>query len=237
VVVDLSGALRAAQEGDESGFATLWRSLHPAVLRYLRVVVGDAAEDVASETWLQVSRGLVTFRGDIDGFRVWLFRIARHRGIDEQRRAARRPSAPFDLRGHLPELKLGTAPDAAEEAARRAETDWALALIASLPPNQAEAVMLRVVAGLDAAQAGAVLGKRAGAVRVAAMRGLRRLAATAEVQSRHPSAVAVPRARSASAQQALPSEPAPPTKPSGPAPLSAPVEPQRLVACLPASRL
>lgn len=195
VVVDLSGALRAAQEGDESGFATLWRSLHPLVLRYLRVVVGDAAEDVASETWLQVSRDLATFRGDVDGFRVWLFRIARHRGIDEQRRAARRPATPVDLRSQLPELEHNPAPDAADEAARRAETGWALALIASLPPNQAEAVMLRVVAGLDAAQAGAVLGKRAGAVRVAAMRGLRRLAANAEVQARRGPVAPVTQAR------------------------------------------
>ena len=49
-------------------------------------------------------------------------------------------------------------------------------LIATLPPDQAEAVLLRVVVGLDAASAGRVLGKRPGAVRTAAHRGLRRLA-------------------------------------------------------------
>jgi RNA polymerase sigma-70 factor (ECF subfamily) len=186
VSLDLSRALRAAQDGDESGFAILWRSLQPAVLRYLRVVTGEAAEDVASETWLQVSRDLATFRGDIDGFRVWLFRIARHRGIDERRRMARRPAIPFDPHGAMAEQGQVPAPDAADEAGRRAETSWALGLIATLPPDQAEAVMLRVVAGLDATQAGIVLGKRPGAVRVAAMRGLRRLAANAEVQARRP---------------------------------------------------
>jgi RNA polymerase sigma-70 factor, ECF subfamily len=183
---DLSSALRAAQEGDEAGFAVLWRALHPGVLRYLRVVAGDAAEDAASETWLQAARDLATFRGDIDAFRVWLFRIARHRGIDEQRRAARRPAIPYDPHGPAPETAIAATPDAAEEALRRAETRWALGMIASLPPDQAEAVMLRVVAGLDAAAAGAVLGKRAGAVRVAAMRGLRRLAASDEIQARRP---------------------------------------------------
>lgn len=164
----------------------LWRALHPAVLRYLRVVSGEAAEDVAAETWLQVSRDLPRFQGDADGFRVWLFRIARHRGIDEQRRSARRPTVAYDLSGPVSELDRNPAPDTADEAQRRAETSWALALIASLPPDQAEAVMLRVVAGLDANQAGEVLGKRAGAVRVAAMRGLRRLANHAEVQARRP---------------------------------------------------
>jgi RNA polymerase sigma-70 factor (ECF subfamily) len=61
-------------------------------------------------------------------------------------------------------------------------------MIASLPKDQAEAVMLRVVAGLDVAQTAQVLGKRPGAVRVAAMRGLRRLAQHAEVQARRKTA-------------------------------------------------
>ena len=45
--------------------------------------------------------------------------------------------------------------------------------------------MLRVVAGLDVAGAAQVLGKRPGAVRVATMRGLRKLAAMPQVQARN----------------------------------------------------
>jgi RNA polymerase sigma-70 factor (ECF subfamily) len=45
-----------------------------------------------------------------------------------------------------------------------------------LPPDQAEAVLLRAVLGLDAQTAGHVLGKRPGAIRTAAYRGLRTLA-------------------------------------------------------------
>jgi RNA polymerase sigma-70 factor (ECF subfamily) len=56
-------------------------------------------------------------------------------------------------------------------------------LIATLPRDQAEAVLLRVVLGLDAEAAGQVLGKRAGAVRTAAHRGLRRLARQLEQQA------------------------------------------------------
>ena len=58
----------------------------------------------------------------------------------------------------------------------RINRDAALALIARLPRDQAEAVLLRVVVGLDAKAAAKVLGKRAGAVRTAAHRGLRALA-------------------------------------------------------------
>jgi RNA polymerase sigma-70 factor (ECF subfamily) len=177
---DLADALRAAIHGDEMGFARLWRSLQPAVLRYLRVVVGQAAEDVASETWLQVSRDLRRFDGNLAAFRVWLFRIARHRGIDERRRAARRPESPRDPDYENPADPL--APDVAAQVLERAGTAWALELVATLPPHQAEAVMLRVVAGLDVAQTAQVLGKRPGAVRVATMRGLRRLAAHPQLQ-------------------------------------------------------
>ncbi|HEU5392842.1 MAG TPA: sigma factor-like helix-turn-helix DNA-binding protein, partial [Streptosporangiaceae bacterium] len=46
---------------------------------------------------------------------------------------------------------------------------------ATLPPDQAEAVLLRAVLGLDATTAGTILGKRAGAIRTAASRGLRTL--------------------------------------------------------------
>jgi RNA polymerase sigma-70 factor (ECF subfamily) len=174
----LAAALAAATAGDEAGFAVLWRTLQPALLRYLRVVVGDAAEDVASETWLQAARDLHRFEGDGTAFRGWLFRIARHRGIDEKRRAARRREDPADA------LPGNQTRDAAAEAQEQSDTGWALARIASLPPDQAEAVMLRVVAGLDVATTAQVLGKRPGAVRVATMRGLRRLAADPQVQAR-----------------------------------------------------
>ncbi|GAA0557667.1 RNA polymerase sigma factor [Paractinoplanes ferrugineus] len=166
--IDLTDALGAAQDGDPRGFAALWRDLQPAVLRYLRVVVGDQAEDVASETWLQVIRDLDRFHGDVGSFRGWLFRIARHRALDEKRRQARRPR---------PDSTADpVGPDAAAVAADQAGTAWAVGLIATLPADQAEAVMLRVVAGLDVATAAQVLGKRPGAVRIATMRGLRRLA-------------------------------------------------------------
>lgn len=178
---ELADALADAVRGDSVAFASLWRAQQPALLRYLRVIVGDAAEDVASETWLQTARALRDFSGTPAGFRVWLFTIARNRAIDERRRVRRRPEEPRDLtERELP----GTHPDASYEVIQRSETDWALSVIATLPKDQAEAVTLRVVAGLDVAQTAQVLGKRPGAVRIAAMRGLRRLAEHAEVKAR-----------------------------------------------------
>jgi RNA polymerase sigma-70 factor (ECF subfamily) len=163
----------AAQRGDEESFRLLYRTVQPRLLRYLRSLVGDDAEDVAADAWLEIARGLASFRGELDGFRGWAATIARHRALDHLRRQRRRPAANVPLDALY---DLAAHDDTAGVALDALSTDSALALIARLPPDQAEAVLLRVVVGLDAEAAGQVLGKRAGAVRTAAHRGLRRLA-------------------------------------------------------------
>jgi RNA polymerase sigma-70 factor (ECF subfamily) len=169
----LSDVVKAAQQGSEDSFRTLYRATQPPLLRYLRGLVGEDAEDVASEAWLQVARDIHTFRGDYDGFRAWTTTIARHRAMDHLRRLRRRPAdaVPTDDLISLP-----SGEDTAALATDSVATDAAMGLIARLPRDQAEAVLLRVVIGLDAKSAGKVLGKRPGAVRTAAYRGLRRLA-------------------------------------------------------------
>jgi len=165
--------LAAAQGGDEQAFAVLWRDLQPAVLRYLRVAAPAAAEDLAADTWISVIRGLARFRGNERDFRAWVFTVARHRAMDWRRQAARRPvlSLPVELLAERP------APDDPAEAVLEAQsTRAALALLAELPADQAEVVALRVLGGLGVAEVARITGKRPGAVRVLAHRGLRRLA-------------------------------------------------------------
>lgn len=171
---DLGGFVVRAQAGDETAFTRVYREVQPMLLGYLRGLVADDAEDVAAETWLQITRDLGTFRGDGQGFRGWAATIARHRALDHRRRQGTRPeTTPLD---QAPP-GLHRARDAAVEALEHLDTVRALRVVAALPRDQAEAVLLRVVLGLDASRAAQVLGKRAGAVRTAAHRGLRRLAA------------------------------------------------------------
>jgi len=56
-------------------------------------------------------------------------------------------------------------------------------MLAGLSQDQAEAVALRVIAGLDTPAVASILGKSPGAVRVALHRGLRALAADPRVQA------------------------------------------------------
>ncbi|GAA2838017.1 RNA polymerase sigma factor [Kitasatospora paracochleata] len=178
--VDLTAAVEAARDGDEEAFRTLFRAVQPGLLRYLRVLVGgraEDAEDIASEAWLQIARDLPGFSGDSDGFRGWAATVARNRAMDHLRKQRRRPVA------DIPEeylAELAAAEDTAHAAMSTVATSDALAMIAGLPKDQAEAVLLRVVLELDAETAARVLGKRAGSVRMAAHRGLRRLAKVLE---------------------------------------------------------
>ena len=177
---ELDAAVLAAQRGDAEAFRVLYRDLQPRLLRYLGTLVGADAEDVASETWLQVARDFQGFTGDADGFRGWVTTIARNRALDQLRRIRRRrPSVPV-IPQRLAELGgvglEGDVDDTAASAIEAVTTEAALRLIATLPPDQAEAVLLRAVVGLDAATAASVVGKRPGAVRSAAHRGLRTLA-------------------------------------------------------------
>ncbi|MGW1219869.1 RNA polymerase sigma factor [Streptomyces californicus] len=171
---ELTAAVLAAQDGDEDAFRAVYRAVQPRLLGYIRTLVGETdAEDVASEAWLQIARDLDRFSGDADRFRGWTARIARNRSLDHLRMRSRRPA----IGGDETELTTRAAEsDTAGDAIEALDTDRTMSLIAQLPQDQAEAVVLRVVVGLDAKSAAQTLGKRPGAVRTAAHRGLKRLA-------------------------------------------------------------
>jgi RNA polymerase sigma-70 factor, ECF subfamily len=172
-----SVTLTSAQGGDEIAFACLFRDVQPALLRYLHVITPEA-EDVAGETWLQVVKGLPGFRGGEEAFRAWLFTIARHRAVDAGRSRSRRSDVPLAVIDEMTGQPM--APDAAELALEAISTRSVVALIRTLPRDHAEIIMLRVVAGLEAADVARIVGKTPGAVRVTAHRALRRLAELAE---------------------------------------------------------
>ena len=155
-------------------FAVLWRDANPALTRYLRVLAPEGAEDIAAETWVSVLRGLPAFTGDETAWRAWLFTTARRRFLDQARHQRRHPVEPLDGIGVG---DLPTAPDAAQLAMDNIATESAIALLARLPEQQANVILLRVVAGLDTEVIAEMLGTSAGAVRVAAHRGLRKLEA------------------------------------------------------------
>ncbi len=149
------------------------------MLRYLQVLGCDDPDDVASETWLQVVRDLHRFNGDDEDFRRWLFAVGRHRAIDAARARTRRRVSP--VADGLDSLADGQTVE--DQVLDGMSVRKAVAMLAGLSQDQAEAVALRVIAGLDTPAVASILGKSPGAVRVALHRGLRALAADPRVQA------------------------------------------------------
>ena len=166
-----AATLAAARAGDEAAFAGVWRWAHPPLLRWLRVVAPDGAEDVASDVWVSVIRCLDSFDGEERDFRAWFFTIARHRAIDLARYRRRRPQT-VTLEG----IDAPHPLDLSEALAGEAAVETAVALLGRLRPEQAEVVALRVIAGLTVAETSAVVGRSDAAVRLLCHRGLRMLA-------------------------------------------------------------
>jgi RNA polymerase sigma-70 factor (ECF subfamily) len=170
----LDDALARARLGDESGFLLLWDELQPRLLRYLQVLGCDDVDDVAGETWFQVVRDMHKFKkGNAEDFRAWLVTIGRHRAIDAARSRTRFREKV--LTSEMVPQPPTTGNPVEDEVLHGVSTRQALALLASLSPDQAEVVALRVIAGLDTEAVARILRKSPGAVRVALHRGLRAL--------------------------------------------------------------
>lgn len=150
--------------GDDHAFGQLYRLHQPQLLRYLSSLGVQDRQDVASQTWIDVARALARIDDRPDGFRRMLYTIARRRMVDELRRRSRRIEDPW---GDPPDQ--GSVED-------ELGVDDALAMLATLPPAQAEVVALRVIVGMSPTEIGAITGQASGAVRLMVHRGLATLA-------------------------------------------------------------
>jgi RNA polymerase sigma-70 factor (ECF subfamily) len=163
----------AVRAGAESAAAVLFDALQPSLLRYLRWEEPGAADDLAGETWLAVAERIQDFTGDEVALRAWVFSVARRRLADYRRRGARRrtqPVAPEDL------VEVLGGEDPADLVLEALSAQQVIDhLVAALSPEQAEVLVLRIVARLSVEDVAQMLGKRPGTVRVIQHRALRRL--------------------------------------------------------------
>jgi RNA polymerase sigma-70 factor (ECF subfamily) len=170
---DFDELLAGARAGHGWALSELFHGLYPRVLRYLRALEPNEAEDLASETWLDVVHALGAFEGDDRGLRALAFTIARRRLIDLQRKRVRQSSVRTQLQSVGKEEWVGNVE---EEAMTGLSTEAALQRVAALPPDQAEVIFLRVLGGLPVDDVARIVGKPPGTVRVIQHRALRKLA-------------------------------------------------------------
>jgi len=155
------------QAGDERAFAALFDRFAGRTLRYLRGLVGDAAEDVQQEVWLAVFRGVAAL-ADPRAFRTWLYRTTRHRAVDFLRRRRRERELAADVAADVATegAEAGDAGDDDPLAALEPLDQSALHdALAALAPAQREVLVLRYQDGLSYAEIALVVGCSVGTVR------------------------------------------------------------------------
>ncbi len=154
--------LVAAARQERAAFVPLYRAYLAPVYRYLAQQVGNRqdAEDLTAATFTKALASLEHYQGR-GSFAAWLFSIARHTLLDYQRQ--RRPH--LDVEQFAATLVAANGQPEAEtmQAERRSRLD---ALVRRLPTDQRDALALRFAAGLRSAEAGKVMGRHEGAVRM-----------------------------------------------------------------------
>lgn len=173
-----------ALAGDREAVEHLLGAVRSMVYRYCRARLArlpgseHVAEDVAQEVCIAVLTALPRYRDEGKPFEAFVYRIAANKVADAQR-AGVRAAVPTD---EVPDvIDLADSPE--EHAIRLDGARRARALLARLPEQQRELLMMRVAVGLSAEETGRALGMSAGAVRVAQHRAVARLRVLAAAAS------------------------------------------------------
>jgi RNA polymerase sigma-70 factor (ECF subfamily) len=155
---------------DPHAFAELYRRHMPPVYRFhlLRTSNVQDAQDLTSQTFLAALESIESYRGQ-GSLAGWLFGIASHKVADHYRR--RRTSAPLEAIEDLTDPE----PHPEEVAATRLELRQVARVLGTLPPDQAEALTMRLSGALSAAEVGRIMGRSEAAVKMLVHRGLRNL--------------------------------------------------------------
>ena len=165
-----------AKEMDRDALGELWRIYQPQVLRFLRTKrTAAAVDDIASQVWIDVGRAIGGFVGDGRQFQRWIFTIAHRRSLDEGRRTGRRREVLIDSQDHETTNPRTARSVDGGEAAVDGAVEAAVEMMATLPPQMAEAVMLRVVYELSVEETAELLSTTTANVRVLTHRGLGKL--------------------------------------------------------------
>ncbi len=160
-----------AQAFSQEAWAQIFDQYYPKMFQYCYVRTGNraAAEDLASEVFLEALRGIRRYRYRGVPLGAWLYRIAHNLTADHLHRNARRPTVSLGEETEHPHLQTS---DEAEHSALRQDMQTAMQ---QLTAEQQQVLILRFFEGLSHEETAAVMGRRTGAVRVLQHRALNAL--------------------------------------------------------------
>ena len=157
---ELAVWLAGARDGSSGAFERIYDELAPPVASYLRWNGVADVDGLTNEVMANVHRGVGSFKGDWPAFRSWVFTIAHHRLVDDQRASRRRPVVVAEI------SETHAAVRNVEDDALSALGDERVAgLLATLSSDQRDVLLLRVVADLPLEEVAEALNKSIGAVK------------------------------------------------------------------------
>lgn len=162
--------MERAKRSDPDAWETLYRDAYGPLLNYAarRLDSREAADDAVGEVFARAYERIDGFTWRGGGIHAWFYGILRNVVLETHRASARQIAlGDYD--------QADPNPGPAEEVVALEEKGHVRAAFGRLSEGDRELLELRVVGGLDAKDAGAVLGRRAGAVRMAQSRALGRL--------------------------------------------------------------
>jgi RNA polymerase sigma factor (sigma-70 family) len=165
---NFESTLHAAQAGAAWACTTIWVEYAPAVAAFLTARGSREPDDLTSEVFIAVFDRLPGFVGGEPEFRSFVFSIAYRRLVDELRSRSRRGD-PVEWSVETDHRSSRSAED--DALTRLGETS-ALTLLESLPDDQRNVMVLRIIADLTVEQIATVLDKRVGAVKALQRRAL-----------------------------------------------------------------
>ena len=159
----VAAATAHAREGDDDALRLLYLLYADNVYGYVLSIVRDEhdAEDITSEVFSRLPRALMRYRAGAAPFTAWLLRVARNAALDHLRAQRSVPQA--EVRGTVVE------PDARERL------DDLRAALATLPADQREVLLLRLLAGLSPGEVAERLNRSVDSVHALLHRARRRL--------------------------------------------------------------
>nr|WP_221333675.1 RNA polymerase sigma factor [Nocardia transvalensis] len=146
----------AARDGDATAIAALVSGSYPHVRRFARTLCAttEDAEDAAQEALIILYRKIKTLRAS-GALASWMFRIVRNECLRRVRLLAEPVAA-------VPETAAASAED---EAVRRLEAGRVAAVIAALPTDQRQVLIMRDVQGYSGRMVASMLGLSVAAVK------------------------------------------------------------------------
>ncbi len=160
--IEIIELVKEAARGNFEAFGQLYRLHVKQIYQYIFYQVGDkmTAEDITAEVFLTALERVDSCAGKEPTFKAWLYRIAHNRVIDFFRSRRRHLSLEID------------AVDLKQDPIKNLERQELLDVIAELPHNQRQVIVLKFIVGLSNPEIGQIMRKSEGAIRIIQMRAL-----------------------------------------------------------------